>query len=216
MEHIEQRQSLRYRFIGRSPLQCTVSVAGKRWSGMVTNASATGLGLEVRDERSELTRHSLVAVNFEWQGRSLEVKGELTHVGGNSRVGSRRLGLRLTSAEDSFRAQLGNFCHDLAQHGRASGLSLQSDAVGGLVLQVHGALSLKTVADAVAIVSTRPVTRIDLSASRRDGALGGCLGRVALDYGVKLNGCPSDVAHNMRAAGVCTECLSCHPGHALN
>lgn len=216
MESIEQRKALRFRFIGRSPLHCTVSVAGKSWPGLVLNASAHGLGLEVRGDQSELARHSLVSIDMEWQGQRLQVKGELTHVGLRSRFGSQRLGIHLTSADAAFRSQLGNFCTDLAQDGRASAVSLQPDGEDGHVLRVHGALSLKTVADAINLISTRAVHRLELGDSRRDGALGGRLGKVALAYGVKLHGCPSDVAQNMRAAGVCLECQSCSQGHTLN
>lgn len=217
MQNLEQRKALRFRFIGRSPLSCKVSVAGKVWPGVVTNASAHGLGLEVQGDPNGLAQHCLVSIDIDWQGRNLQVKGELTHVAEWSSAGSRRLGVRLTCSDDSFRYQLGNFCSDLAQQGRASALSLQADeAAGGHVVRVHGALSLKTVADTIAIISTRPVARVDLSASRRDGALGGRLGQVALTYGVKLQGCPSDVAENMRAAGVCASCQACGQGFSLN
>lgn len=207
MASIEQRKATRFRFLGFASLPCKISIGAKSWSGMVTNASETGVGVEINAQSGELSCDTPINISLELQGETLSLGGRLTHVASWENLNKVKAGAHLTNSQAAH--ALHSLCLDLAKSGRATGLALKQSADEGSIITIHGALSLKTVADAINIISTNQIAKLDLSDCRLDGGIGSQLGIVAVGHGVKIRGCDHQVAGLMRQAGVCSSCHGC-------
>ncbi len=207
MGSIEQRGATRFRLLGFATIPCEITHGAKTWNGIVTNASETGLGLEINALGSELSRESSVNISLDLLGESWSLGGRLTHMDPHDKHRRLKLGVQLTGNHAANTLQ--QLCQGLARSGRASGLDLRHHADQGSVMTIHGALSLKTISDAINLVSTSSIERIDFSACRNDGKLGGQLGLVALQHRVKMSGCCAELAKTMAAAKVCPSCRGC-------
>jgi hypothetical protein len=215
MNGIEHRAATRFRLLGFSTIPCEISHGQKKWSGRVVNASEFGFGLEVDARPDEFSRHEQISLGFQWENkgasREILVGGKVTHIDPASVQGARlRLGIQVTSAHQGFSQEMAQFCQQLADSGRATGLTLHKTGAGRVV-QLHGALSLKTIADTVSLIATNSgVTHIDFSDCNTDGQLGGRLGQVAISFGIKMSGCRPELALLMHKALVCQSCRACH------
>lgn len=211
MASIEQRGAPRFRFLGFASLPCEISVGSNSWAGLVTNASETGLGVEVNAPNGELSREltcdTAVNIRLALQGQKVALGGRLTHVASREVCNKLRFGAHLFDSQVSH--ALHDLCLDLAKSGRATGLALKHIADEGNIITIHGALSLKTAADAINIISTHRIARLDLSDCRLDGSVGSQLGAVAVGHGVKISGCNRQLSQLMLQAGVCANCRSC-------
>lgn len=207
MASIEQRSAPRFRFLGFASLPCEISVGSKSWTGMVTNASESGLGVEVNAPSGELACDAAVNINLALHGQKVALGGRLTHVASREVFNKLRFGAHLFDSQVS--QALHDLCLDLAKSGRATGLALKHSADEGNIITIHGALSLKTATDAINIISTNRIARLDLSGCRLDGSVGSQLGAVAVGHGVKISGCNRQLSQLMLQAGVCANCRSC-------
>jgi hypothetical protein len=207
MASIEQRSAPRFRFLGFASLPCEISVGSKSWAGMITNASETGLGVEVKAVDGDLICDATVNIHLALQGEKVALGGRLTHVASRDAFNKLRFGAHLFNGKANH--ALHDLCLNLAQSGRATGLSLKHVADEGHIISIHGALSLKTATDAINIISSNRIARLDLSACRLDGKVGSQLGAVAVGHGVKISGCNSQLSQMMLHAGVCSACRSC-------
>lgn len=207
MASIEQRGAPRFRFLGFASLPCEISVGSKSWAGMVTNASETGLGVELSAPSGELTCDTAVNIRLALHGQKVALGGRLTHIASREVFNKLRFGAHLFDSQVSH--ALHDLCLDLAKSGRATGLALKHVADEGNIITIHGALSLKTAADAINIISTHRIARLDLSGCRLDGSVGSQLGAVAVGHGVKISGCDRQLSQLMLQAGVCANCRSC-------
>lgn len=207
MTSIEQRGATRFRFLGFAALPCAITVGEKSWSGTVINASATGLGIEINAQAAELVCHSSINVSLKLPEEMLSIGGKLTHIEAREQCRKLKLGVRF-SDNHGVRA-LNELCHSLVKAGRATGLALKRNNDEGSTIVIHGALSLKTVTDAINLMSTSQIDKVDLSDCRIDGTLGAQLGVVAVKRGVKIGGCDSQISQLMLHAGVCPSCQGC-------
>jgi len=207
MASIEQRGAPRFRFLGFASLPCEISVGSNSWAGLVTNASETGLGVEVNAPSGELACDASVNISLALQGEKVALGARLTHIASQDILNKLRFGAHLFGSQASH--ALHDLCLDLAKSGRATGLALKHIADEGNIITIHGALSLKTAADAINIISTHRIARLDLSGCRLDGSVGSQLGAVAVGHGVKISGCNRQLSQLMLQAGVCANCRSC-------
>lgn len=207
MSSIEQRGATRYRFLGFATIPCEITSGTKTWQGMVTNASETGLGIEVSGLSDEFNRNASININLDLHGESWQLGGRLTHIDAQQKHRRLRLGVKLSS--DQAASALQRLCQGLAHSGRASGLDLRRTADEGSVMTIHGVLSLKTISDAVNIIATNHIARVDFSHCKSDGRLGAHLGLVAIEHKVKMSGCCSGLKRIMNNAKVCEACLGC-------
>lgn len=207
MGNIEQRGATRFRFLGFAIIPCEITHGAKSWSGTVTNASETGLGIEVNALAEELNNQALVNINLNLHGKAWSLAGRLTHLNAQQRHRKLKLGVQLTGSQAAEALQ--RLCQGLAESGRASGLDLRRHADEGSVMTIHGALSLKTITDAINLVATSQISRIDFANCRNDGKLGAQLGLLAVEHKVKMSGCCPDLVKIMASARVCPACQGC-------
>lgn len=207
MGSIEQRGATRFRFLGFAIIPCEITHGAKSWSGTVTNASESGLGIEVDAKAEELSNQILIKINLNLHGQAWSLAGRLTHLNAQQLHRKLKLGIQLTGSQAAEALQ--RLCQELANSGRASGLDLRHHADEGSVMTIHGALSLKTITDAINLVATSQIARIDFAKCRNDGKLRAQLGLLAVAHKVKMSGCCPDLAKTMASAKVCPACLGC-------
>ena len=207
MSTIEQRGATRFRFLGFAALPCEITSGSKSWPGLVTNASETGLGIEMNALADELSSHTAINIHLHLDGKALSINGRPIHIQAQDKFRKIKLGTHLANTEAG--QTLHKLCCKLADCGRATGHSLSSNFDQEYELNIHGALSLKTVTDAINIISTQHISRLNFSDCLSDGKLGAQLGLVAVAHGVAISGCDTQLSPIMRQAKVCTSCHGC-------